>query len=177
MAVFCQVQLPSSNIMKKKSNWLSTIIQNILDNLLEASSPLKRYRKLRLALLFAMIGISIIPMLNVAGLGYFQYEDLLKQSEKEQLEWNLEGAKKTIEAFVGELQSVVNFVARDDRYDELLTQEALEDLFVRLQDGYKGFVDLGVIDGQGVQRLGHCHGLRLADCLFSVALPICNGIA
>lgn len=113
---------------------------------------MRRYRKLRIALLFAMIGISMIPLSNVAGLGYFQYEDLLKKSEKEQLQWNLNGAKKSIETFVGELQSVVNFVARDDRYEELLKQEALEDLFARLQEGYKGFVDLGVIDCQGVQR-------------------------
>ncbi len=138
--------------MKKQHNWFLNLIQTNLDKIFETSSRFRRYRRLRLALLFAMIGIAMIPMLNVSALGYFQYLDLLQQSEKEQLEWNLEGAKKTIEAFVGELQSVVKFVARDDRYEELLKQEALVDLFARLQHEYKGFVDLGVIDCEGVQR-------------------------
>jgi two-component system, NtrC family, sensor kinase len=152
MVVFCQAQLFGSNIMEKKRNWLSSIIQSTLDNILESASPTKRYRRLRLTLLFAMVGISMIPLINVAGLGYFEYQDLLQQSEKEQLQWNLEIAKKSIEAYVGKLQSVLNFVARGDRYEELLTQDAIEDLFVRLQIHCPCFVDLGVIDSTGMQR-------------------------
>jgi len=138
--------------MKKKRNWFSSIIQSVLDNILESSNPTKRYRHLRLTLLFAMIGISMIPLINVAGLGYFAYQDLLHQSEKEQLQWNLEVAKNSIEAYVGKLHSAVNLVARDDRYDELLTQEAVKKLFDRLHNDCPCFADLGVIDSNGVQR-------------------------
>lgn len=151
-ALFYQVQKPVNNIMGKKRNWFSAVIQSALDKILESSSPSKRYRHLRLTLLFAMIGISMIPLISVAGLGYFEYQDLLQQSEKEQLQWNLEGAKKSIEAYVGKLQSVLNFVARSDRYEELLTQDAAEDLFVRFQEHCPCFADLGVIDSKGVQR-------------------------
>lgn len=112
----------------------------------------KRYKRFRNSLFFAMNFIGFIPMILIAALGFSQYQDLLQKEELDQLHWNMEGAQKTIEAFVGELQAVVNFVAHEDRYEELLDQENLRVLFGRLQEQYGNFVDLGVIDPHGRQR-------------------------
>ncbi|MFH2123375.1 MAG: ATP-binding protein [Pseudomonadota bacterium] len=112
----------------------------------------KRYRRFRYSLFWAMNLIGLIPMLLTAGLGFFQYRDLLQKEERDQLQWNMEGAQKTIEAFVHELQSVVNFIAHEDRYHELLDPNNLQILFDRLHQQYPGFVDLGVIDSHGIQR-------------------------
>ncbi len=112
----------------------------------------KRYKRFRYSLFMAMNLIGLIPMLLTAGLGYYQYRDLLQREERDQLQWNMEGAQRTIEAFVQELQSVVNFIAHEDRYHELLDQNNLRILFDRLHAQYPDFVDLGVIDSQGIQR-------------------------
>jgi two-component system NtrC family sensor kinase len=112
----------------------------------------KRYKRFRLSLFLAMNLIGLIPMLLIAGLGYFQYRDLLQRNELDQLQWNMEGAQKTLESFVHELQAVVNFVAHDDRYIELLDQKNLQILFDRIKKQYPYFVSLGVIDSHGIQQ-------------------------
>ncbi|MBU3982215.1 MAG: hypothetical protein KJ985_01755 [Proteobacteria bacterium] len=112
----------------------------------------KRYKRFRLSLFLAMNLIGLIPMLLIAGLGYFQYRDLLQRNELDQLQWNMEGAQKTLESFVHELQAVVNFVAHDDRYNELLDQKNLQILFDRIKKQYPYFVSLGVIDSHGIQQ-------------------------
>lgn len=112
----------------------------------------KRYKRFRYSLFWAMNLIGLIPMLLTAGLGFSQYRDLLQREERDQLQWNMEGAQKTIEAFIHELQTVVTFIAHEDRYHELLDQNNLRILFDRLQKQYPGFVDLGVIDSHGIQQ-------------------------
>lgn len=112
----------------------------------------KRYKRFRYSLFWAMNLIGLIPMLLTAGLGFSQYRNLLQREERDQLQWNMEGAQKTIEAFIHELQTVVTFIAHEDRYHELLDQNNLRILFDRLQKQYPGFVDLGVIDSHGIQR-------------------------
>ncbi len=112
----------------------------------------KKYRQLRLRLLTAMVAIAVIPMLMLAGLGYQQYRKLLRDVEQQQLERQLEGAIRSIEHMVGSLEKVVEFIAYRDRYDELLDDEALEDLLIRIHRQYGFFADLGVIDLSGIQK-------------------------
>lgn len=136
------------------------IIQRLITSILPADPERvteelfrkKRYKRFRYSLFLAMNLIALIPMTLTAGLGFFQYRDLLQREERDQLQWNMEGAQKTIEAFVQELQAVVSFIAHEDRYQELLDQNNLQILFGRLQKQYPGFVDLGVINSDGIQR-------------------------
>jgi two-component system, NtrC family, sensor kinase len=112
----------------------------------------KSYAHFKRTLFFIMAMISMVPVTITAGLGYFQYQDLLHTEEHDQLLWRLDGAQKTIEAFIEGLQSIVKFIAREDRYHSLLEKENLEGLFDRLKKQYDGFVDLGIIDANGIQR-------------------------
>ena len=92
------------------------------------------------------------PVLIVAGLGYYYYKDLLQKEELDQLQWQLDGKVKSIEALIDNLTSVVQFTARSDRYRELVVGNNLEKLFVRLKRQYPFFADLGVIDHAGIQQ-------------------------
>ncbi len=112
----------------------------------------KSYAHSKRILFFIMAMISIVPVTITAGLGYFQYQDLLHTEEHDQLLWRLDGAQKTIEAFIQGLQSTVNLIAREDRYHALLERENLQVLYDRLKEQYDGFVDLGIIDSKGIQR-------------------------
>ncbi len=112
----------------------------------------KSYTNFKRVLFFIMAMISMVPVTITAGLGYFQYQDLLRTEEHDQLLWRLDGARRTIEAFIDGLQSVVRFIAREDRYDSLLQKPNLQILFDRLKEQYDGFVDLGIIDAKGIQR-------------------------
>jgi two-component system NtrC family sensor kinase len=111
----------------------------------------KRYRRFRISLLTTMLTISMVPVFITAAIGYFQYRDLLQTTEKEQLLWNLDGAQKTMQALINELHSSIDFIIREDRCEEMLNQETLDAMLVRIKAKYSGFVDLGVIDSRGIQ--------------------------
>jgi two-component system NtrC family sensor kinase len=133
-----------------------TVFDKILPHSIKASLDLvstgRSYRQLRIILFTTMLCIATGPMLIIGGLGYYYYSDLLQNSEHEQLEWKLGGKIKSIEQMVESLRSVVQFAARSDRYTELISNNNLEHLLLRLQRQYGFFADLGVIDQTGVQQ-------------------------
>ncbi|WP_419175563.1 sensor histidine kinase [Desulfosediminicola sp.] len=112
----------------------------------------RNYRQLKSLLMAAMLGIAMVPLLMVAGLSYYYYKDLLQNSEREQLEWQLDGATNSIEHMVDSLKSAIQFTTKGDRYGELLDQQNLEELLSRMQYHYGFFADLGVIDANGIQQ-------------------------
>ena len=117
-----------------------------------ADQTKRSYRQLRLILLTVMIVISIIPVLVVAGLGYQNYKTLLVKEERDQLEWRLDGAVRSMSAMVENLQTIVQFAASENRYPELIDGDNLKKLFVRFKRQYDFFADIGVIDAHGIKQ-------------------------
>ena len=60
--------------------------------------------------------------------------------------------RRSLSSFVAERRSVLNMIVRDKSYDELIDQEKLARLFRNLKESFGGFVDLGLIDVEGLQR-------------------------
>lgn len=112
----------------------------------------RSYRRFRITLFIVMIAMAMGPVTMTAGLGYFNYKDLLQKEERDQLEARLDGSIKSIEALVQSLTSVVLFVAREDRYTELTSGDNLKNLFDRLKRRYDFFTDIGIIDETGIQQ-------------------------
>lgn len=99
-----------------------------------------------------LLVLVLLPLTVISLLSHYQYKQLLQEEERGQLILNLEEAQQTIEAFVSELQSIIKFVARDDRYEELLDPKQLESVFVRLDKEYPDFADIEIIDSEGMQK-------------------------
>lgn len=112
----------------------------------------RNYSQLRFILFSTMFAIALGPVLITAGLGYYNYQDLLQKEERGQLEWRLDGSIESISALIDSLKSVILFVARDDRYTELTTGHNIAELFLRMQRQYSFLADLGVIDSRGIQQ-------------------------
>ncbi|MFW2366484.1 MAG: sensor histidine kinase [Desulforhopalus sp.] len=112
----------------------------------------RSYNRFRIALFILMLGMAMGPVTMTAGLGYFNYKDLLQKEEYDQLEARLDGSIKSIEAQINSLTSVIQFVAREDRYTELLDGDNLKELFLRLKRRYEFFADIGIIDDTGLQQ-------------------------
>jgi len=112
----------------------------------------RNYQKLRFALLGAMIFIALVPVTMVSGLSYYYYHNLLLKTESEQLDWQLDGSVSSMQHMVDSLRSVVEFVAREDRYKELVSGDNLGKVLKRKRDHYGFFADLGVIDSVGVKQ-------------------------
>lgn len=131
---------------------LDELIPESMRGPVDLSTRKRNYRQLRALLMAAMLSIALVPLLTVAILSYHYYKDLLENSEREQLEWQLDGATNSIEHMVDSLKSVVQFAAKGDRYRELLDRNNLKALLSRMQYHYGFFADLGVIDASGIQH-------------------------
>lgn len=128
------------------------VIPNSIKSAITLTATTRNYKQLRFILLTAMLSIALGPLLMMASLGYYYYKDLLQNSEREQIEWQLDGSIKSIQHMVDSLKSVVQFAARRDRYNELITGDNLEHLLIRIQRQYGFFADLGVVDQSGIQQ-------------------------
>ena len=113
----------------------------------------RSYRRFRIMFSGVMFVIIFAPLVVVTALSSFEYRELLLKEERNQLHWNAEGAQKTIEAFMTKLTSVVKFVSKDRGCDDLLDQYVVSKLLVNLKEEYPGFVDLGIIDHNGIQQV------------------------
>ncbi|WP_136799929.1 MULTISPECIES: sensor histidine kinase [Desulfosediminicola] len=112
----------------------------------------RNYQKLRYALLGAMVVIALVPVSMVSGLSYYYYHNLLVKAESEQLNWQLDGSVSAMQHMVDSLSSVVEFVAREDRYQELVSGHNLMEVLKRKREHYGFFADLGVIDSVGIKQ-------------------------
>jgi len=82
-------------------------------------------------------------------LSYFAYRSQMLTN----LRWNAESAKRTIETFLSELQTLMIYTANEHTYEDLIDQDSLNKLYHRLKTHYPGLVDLGIIDHEGIQRV------------------------
>ena len=133
--------------MMKKPNWLKRIFTDVEDYHQSLTSP-GRYRRFRRTLSMVMVATFLIPLILTTRLSYFEYRSQMLAN----LRWNAESAKKTIETFLSELQTVLVYTTEGQTYEELVDQENLNNLYKRLKSHYPGVVDLGIIDHKGIQR-------------------------
>ncbi len=138
--------------MNALPGFLNKILPNTFKNSINFGLHQRNYSQFRLLLFLVMIAIAMGPVIMTAGLGYYNYKDLLQKEERGQLESRLTGSSQAIEALVDSLKSVVVFVGRKNRYLELTTNNNLEDLFARIKRQYEYFADLGIINQSGIQQ-------------------------
>ena len=124
------------------------------------------YRRFRLIFTGIMFLVIFTPLVIATALGSFEYRGLLLTEERNQLHWNAEGAQKTLEAFMVKLVSVVKFISKERGCEDLLDQDVVSKLLVNLKEEYPGFVDLGIIDHNGIQQV-YAGPFRLAGSDYS----------
>ena len=132
--------------MIKKPGWIKRVFFYVEDYHKTMTSP-ERYRRFRRTLFLVMTATFLIPLILTTMLSYFEYRSQMLTN----LRWNAESAKRTIEAFLSELQTVLVYTANGQTYEELADQENLNKLYHRLKSNYPGVVDLGIIDHKGIQ--------------------------
>ncbi|MEA3469205.1 MAG: ATP-binding protein [Thermodesulfobacteriota bacterium] len=138
--------------MKHYQYWLDKLLPSPLTESNTGVVKKRDYKYFSRGLALILLVLVLAPLTLISVVSHHQYKHLLQEEEMTQLILNLETGKNTIEEFVSELQSIVKFVARDDRYQEVLNPEELEALFIRLQKEYPGFADIEIIDAEGSQK-------------------------
>ncbi|MCP4343019.1 MAG: hypothetical protein GY799_30080 [Desulfobulbaceae bacterium] len=138
--------------MRKKNSWLSKILPSPSENIEHGTDLDKGYKYFSRGLSMLLTVLVLVPLTIISLLSHYQYKQLLEKDELIQMMLNMEQAQSTIERFVSKLQSIIKFVARDDRYQDLINPTNLEALFVRLQNEHPDFADIEIIDSEGMQK-------------------------
>lgn len=116
----------------------------------EGASP-ARYARLRRNLLVLMLLITIIPLVLMAGINYYQYKSRLEEEIVTPLRVLVNKTKHSFELFLTSRLSTVSFIAMAYPYADLANEKKLQSIFYALKSEFEGFVDLGLIDSDGRQ--------------------------
>lgn len=116
----------------------------------ESDSP-DRYRLLRRNIIALMLVVTILPLCIMAAVNYHQYQAALREEIVNPLRSMVNKTKHSFELFLAERESAVSFIASGYSYEHLADAGALNRIFGALKKEYRGFVDLGLIDDNGVQ--------------------------
>lgn len=110
-----------------------------------------RYSILRRNIIILMLLVTFIPLISMAAFNYLQYQSNMQREIIAPLRLL---ANKTVHSFdllLEERRSTVRSVASSNSFEVLSKPETLNRLYHVLKKEFGGFVDLGVIDKDGVQ--------------------------
>jgi two-component system NtrC family sensor kinase len=116
----------------------------------EGGSP-EIYRLLRRRIIILVILVTVIPLFSMAMINSHQYRNTLRQEIVNPLLVLVNKSKHSMELFLVERLSAVSFIASEHSYEELADEGNLSRIFHVMKQEFRGFVDLGLIDENGVQ--------------------------
>ncbi len=98
-----------------------------------------------------MLIITLVPLVLMALINYYQYQSVLRGEIVNPLRVLVNKTKHSFELFLQNRLSTIRFVASAYSYDELADEKNLNRIFRVLRQEFKGLVDIGVIDANGLQ--------------------------
>ncbi|MGA7874748.1 MAG: ATP-binding protein [Desulfoferrobacter sp.] len=110
-----------------------------------------RYNILRRNMIILMILVTLIPLLLMAFVNYHQYRTALRDEIVNPLRVLVNKTKHSFELFLAERLSAVSFIASAYSFQELADENTLNRIFQVMKREFGGFVDLGLIDSNGIQ--------------------------
>ena len=130
---------------------LRSAIADWFDVSQEREGSLLRYTKLRRNMFLLMITVTIVPLSIMAVINYHQYQSSLKRETLEQLHALVNKSKHSMQLFLQERLSAIQYIAHAYSDEALSKPERLREIFYTMQENFSGFVDLGLINPSGVQ--------------------------
>jgi len=112
----------------------------------------ERYNLLRKNFVLIVCATSIIPLLLMAAINYYQYQSALKEEIVKPLSRLITSTKHSLELFLSARESTLRLLIRERSFEELGNQARLNFIFQSLRAEFPEFVDLGLIDSSGLQR-------------------------
>jgi two-component system, NtrC family, sensor kinase len=130
--------------------WFGSRVGGILGSSEQVESP-ERYRIIKRNMLVLMLLITMAPLCIMAFINFHEYQRVLRQEIVAPVRVLVNKTKHSIEVFLAERLSLVSFIASDYSFKELQDEKRLNRLFRIMQQEFGGFVDLGLIDANGIQ--------------------------
>ena len=110
-----------------------------------------RYRKILWTAVLSVSVIAVLPLLIMTSVYYLQYQEAFHAELTRPMVRFAAHGKQSLESFLSERLSALTMVIREGSFEELRDSKDLTRLLKNLKQAFGGFVDLGVIDEEGVQ--------------------------
>ncbi|MBU2513982.1 two-component sensor histidine kinase [bacterium] len=137
-------------ISKKLLKQLRLISHGFLAFHEDIESP-HRYTILRRNIIILMILVTFVPLISMAAFNYLQYQSNMRREILTPLRLLMSKTVHSFDLLMKERLSMVRSVASSNSFEELSKEETLNRLYRVLKKEFGGFVDLGVINGDGIQ--------------------------
>ncbi len=97
--------------------------------------------------------VSLIPLIFITIVDYQVTQHAIESEFLLRTARVISNTQRAISFFLAERKSALNFIIKDNEFNSLLSAKRLADILENLQESFGGgFMDLGMIDSDGVQR-------------------------
>lgn len=117
----------------------------------DEEAELPRYRKIWWYAAGLTLIVSLTPLVIMTELNHYMYRGALESETRFGIARALSNVSRSLEFVVEERLSALELLIQEKSPDELNSDEKLAVLLANLERSFGGFVDLGVIDRDGVQ--------------------------
>jgi len=110
-----------------------------------------RYRKLLTGTALAASLVAVLPLLVIGWVSDERYTQAIRSEQTRPFVRFAEAGKQSLESFLSERISALNLVVRERSFQELQDRRRLDRLLANMKQAFGGFVDIGVINEDGLQ--------------------------
>jgi signal transduction histidine kinase len=97
------------------------------------------------------LGAALVPLVIMALVDYHISREAMLSEIMLRTSRLTSDTQHTIAAFLDERKAVLDFVSHNNTLDYLLDKGHLKRILISLQESFGGFIDLGIINSQGIQ--------------------------
>ena len=108
------------------------------------------YANLRRKIVIILAATAILPVLLLSAINYMEFERTFVAEAQNPLRAMVSKSKNSLELFMAERSSTMSLIASAFSYEDLADARTLQRIFFVMQKEFSGFVDLGLINDQGI---------------------------
>ncbi len=111
-----------------------------------------RYKKLWAYSSSLISVVALVPLIIMTVINIHQTQDILESEIKQPIATLAANAKRSFEYNFEERKAALNFIIKDRSFEELSDEKTLSQIYLTLKQTFGGFVDIGLIDSDGLQK-------------------------
>ncbi|MEW5923811.1 MAG: ATP-binding protein [Candidatus Zixiibacteriota bacterium] len=112
---------------------------------------LPRYRKLRRRSVVATSLVALTPLIIMVIINFYQDKEAYIAESRYAVSRILSNTKRNLEFIIEERRSALSLILNEQPYQKLNSPGGLKSIQKNLNNSFGGFVDLGVINSEGIQ--------------------------
>jgi two-component system NtrC family sensor kinase len=110
------------------------------------------YRNLRRKIVTITLLVSFAPLVVLGAFIYFQFAAMYRDKVEEQIRYRSNAQAEAVDLFLKERTAILSAMADTHKYEDIIQEKNLSQIFEVMNQRAGAFVDLGVIDSDGSHR-------------------------